>query len=168
MKLLLIPVFFILLRMWSLLQSIIQIEAGKSLTCTALLFFVHIGVSFLLLSMTRLLVQCIMLNRHSYRAFPLSLSLSPHLPQGIGDSGQGFANAILFALFTPKVRRYFLHQVFCLCLCRRAKIRGPINNRGNSNVYYRAVQSPNREHSRTDDDSHSKNTKINVLLDHSI
>ncbi len=40
--------------------------------------------------------------------------------QGIGDSGQGFANAILFVLFTPKVRRYFLHccknPVVC---CRR-------------------------------------------------
>lgn len=29
--------------------------------------------------------------------------------QGIGDSGQGFANAVLFVLFTPKVRRYFMH-----------------------------------------------------------
>lgn len=28
--------------------------------------------------------------------------------QGIGDSGQGFANAVLFVLFTPKVRRYFI------------------------------------------------------------
>lgn len=28
--------------------------------------------------------------------------------QGIGDSGQGFVNALLFCVFTPKVRKQFL------------------------------------------------------------
>ena len=45
MKLLFIPIFFILLRIWSLLLTIIEIEAGKHLSCTALLFFLHVGVS---------------------------------------------------------------------------------------------------------------------------
>ena len=45
MKLLFIPIFFILLRIWSLLLTIIEIEAGKPLHCKALLFFLHIGVS---------------------------------------------------------------------------------------------------------------------------
>ena len=47
--------------------------------------------------------------------FPVSPPLlPPPLPQGIGDSGQGFANAILFCLLTPKVRRYFLRHLCCL------------------------------------------------------
>ena len=174
MKLLLIPIFFILLRIWSLLQSIVQIEAGINLNCTTLLFFVHIGVS--------LLFCCWVHHKKSISKLTifmisLSLSLPPSLPlplsQGIGDSGQGFANAILFVLFTPKVRRYFLHWVFCSPLCRRARTRSPIIiNRGNSNIYYRAVQSPNSEHSGIDNyspDVLSRNTKIyphNFLLDH--
>jgi hypothetical protein len=45
MKLLFIPIFFILLRVWSLLLTIIEIEAGKPLSCAVLLFFLHVGVS---------------------------------------------------------------------------------------------------------------------------
>lgn len=33
--------------------------------------------------------------------------------QGIGDSGQGFTNAILFILFTKSVRNSFLRLVCC-------------------------------------------------------
>ncbi len=37
--------------------------------------------------------------------------------QGIGDSGQGFFNAILFVAFTPSVRKQFFS---CACFkCRR-------------------------------------------------
>ena len=42
--------------------------------------------------------------------------------QGIGDSGQGLANAILFVLFTPKVRRYFFIRPCVLC-CRPLRDR---------------------------------------------
>ena len=50
MKLLFIPIFFILLRIWSLLLTIIEIEAGKKLHCIPLLFFLHIGVSLLIVA----------------------------------------------------------------------------------------------------------------------
>ena len=46
MKLLFIPIFFILLRVWSLVLTVIEIEAGKSLSCPVVWFFIHIGVSF--------------------------------------------------------------------------------------------------------------------------
>ena len=46
LKILCIPIFFILLRVWSLVLTIIEIEAGVHLNCAALLFFLHIGVSF--------------------------------------------------------------------------------------------------------------------------
>ena len=46
MKILFIPIFFILLRIWSLVLTILEIEAGITLKCTTLLFFLHIGVSF--------------------------------------------------------------------------------------------------------------------------
>lgn len=49
------------------------------------------------------------------------ISLS-NLPQGIGDSGQGFVNALLFCLFTIKVREKFKTEVMRLyhcCCCRR-------------------------------------------------
>lgn len=45
LKLLLIPIFFILLRIWSLLFCIIVIEAHVHLNCVAILFFLHMGVS---------------------------------------------------------------------------------------------------------------------------
>ena len=107
----------------------------------------------------------------------LSLSLSPSLPllslQGIGDSGQGFANAILFVLFTPKVRRYFLRKIF---FCRSSKNRSSINNRGKSKVFYGAVQSGDSDYSKTelsDDeetpDAFSRDNEVNphsVLLNH--
>ena len=57
---------------------------------------------------------------------PSSSSLSPllpsPLPQGIGDSGQGFANGILFCLLTPKVRRYFLRHLCCCCLRKKKTV----------------------------------------------
>lgn len=34
-------------------------------------------------------------------------------PQGIGDSGQGFFNGILYVLFSYKVRSYLLHLMCC-------------------------------------------------------
>ena len=45
LKLLFIPIFFIVLRIWSLLLVIIEVEAHKRLNCAAILFFLHMGVS---------------------------------------------------------------------------------------------------------------------------
>ena len=45
LKLLFIPIFFILLRIWSLIFGIIEIEAHAHLNCAAVLFFLHMGVS---------------------------------------------------------------------------------------------------------------------------
>lgn len=44
--------------------------------------------------------------------FALTLCLVVLL-QGIGDSGQGFANAILFVVLTRKVRQHFLRCIRC-------------------------------------------------------
>ena len=43
-KLLFIPIIFILLRIWSLLFIIIDIEAPGNLPCPAVEFFLHMGV----------------------------------------------------------------------------------------------------------------------------
>ena len=43
-KLLFIPIIFILLRIWSLLFIIIDIEAPGNLSCHAVEFFLHMGV----------------------------------------------------------------------------------------------------------------------------
>lgn len=68
LKLLLVPVVFILLRMWSLLLTIIEVEARYNLPPLVVSIFLHIS--------------------------------------GVGDSGQGFANFILFCLFTPRVMKH--------------------------------------------------------------
>ncbi len=46
-KLIVIPIIFILLRIWSLLFVIIEVESGqnKPLNCTAIKFFLVMGVS---------------------------------------------------------------------------------------------------------------------------
>ncbi len=44
-KFLFIPIFFILLRIWSLLFLIIVVQAGYELHCGAIKFFIFIGVS---------------------------------------------------------------------------------------------------------------------------
>lgn len=48
MKLLFIPIIFILLRIWSLLFVIIEVEYGhdRPLNCTAIMFFLIMGVSW--------------------------------------------------------------------------------------------------------------------------
>lgn len=63
-------------------------------------------------------VECVfdLCKKHAHNT-----SLS-NLPQGIGDSGQGFVNALLFCLFTTKVREKFKTEVMRLyhcCRCRR-------------------------------------------------
>ena len=40
--------------------------------------------------------------------------------QGIGDSSQGFANAILFVIFTKSIREGFIQR----CICRKKKADG--------------------------------------------
>ena len=46
------------------------------------------------------------------------LLLPPLFPQGIGDSAQGFANAVLFVCFTKAVRDAFLRSIACKS-CRK-------------------------------------------------
>lgn len=47
-KLILIPVVFILLRIWSLLFVGLEVEGRVKLNCGAILFFLHIAVSIYL------------------------------------------------------------------------------------------------------------------------
>ena len=51
------------------------------------------------------------------------------LLQGIGDSSQGFANAILFVIFTKTIRDSFLK---CICCGKR-------DNNGNHDANYKGV-----------------------------
>ncbi len=44
-KLILIPIIFILLRIWSLLLVVIKVEMNVQLNCVVVLFFLHIGVN---------------------------------------------------------------------------------------------------------------------------
>jgi hypothetical protein len=44
-KLIFIPIVFLLLRVWSFLLTVIAIEAGRKLKCPTVWFFIHMGVS---------------------------------------------------------------------------------------------------------------------------
>ncbi len=46
-KLILIPIIFILLRIWSLLLVVIKVEMNVQLNCVVVLFFLHIGVNMM-------------------------------------------------------------------------------------------------------------------------
>lgn len=46
-KMIIIPIAFILLRVWSLVLIIITVEAGKKLDCAVIIFFLFIGVSYM-------------------------------------------------------------------------------------------------------------------------
>lgn len=113
----LIPIIFILLRIWSLLLVIIKVEMDVPLGCIAILFFLHIAVNMLaFLNLRKNFIPVLLHVQYYFMCSNICLYM-----QGIGDSGQGFANAILFVLFTPRVRRYF----FRLCIgcepCRRPR-----------------------------------------------
>ena len=45
MKLLFIPLFFILLRIWSLVYVVLAVEAKVHLSCTVRMFFIFVSVS---------------------------------------------------------------------------------------------------------------------------
>ena len=45
-KLMLIPVFFIFLRIWSLIFGFLVTDIGLDLSCRTVMFFIHINVSF--------------------------------------------------------------------------------------------------------------------------
>ena len=45
MQFLFVPFIFILLRIWSLLLTLIEVEGGVSLNCSTLFFFTYMGVS---------------------------------------------------------------------------------------------------------------------------
>lgn len=75
------------------------------------------------------------------------MCLSSHSLQGIGDSGQGAANAILFVLFTKKVRDQFL------CCCRRNKKDGNIQER--TGLLGEPQKTRNRVHSYSIEDPYT-------------
>ena len=66
----------------------------------------------------------IQLTFDSHLVYLLILSVS--VLQGIGDSGQGFANAVLFILFTRSVRTSFMSCIVC---CRKQKDNSDDNPR---------------------------------------
>ena len=103
-----------------------------------------------------------------------SSSLSPllpsPLPQGIGDSGQGFANAILFCLLTPKVRRYFLRHLCCCCLRKKtvAEEEDALSySTAGSTPLYGSVDIPNSDNSQArpfinGEDTYTKHAYLNT------
>lgn len=116
-KLLLIPIIFILLRIWSLLLVIIAVEAKYDLNCGAVKFFLYIS--------------------------------------GVGDSGQGFFNGILFVLFSHKVRSYFMN--LCIC-CKANSLRSVTLQSDQPNTFYNSFSSDVRQ-------SEDKETSDNDSID---
>jgi len=64
--------------------------------------------------------------------------------QAIGDSGQGFANGLLFGVFTSKVRTFYL-KLIASCTCRKestaslnfyGKIYDPTTTGATKEYYY--------------------------------
>ncbi|KAL5499672.1 hypothetical protein EMCRGX_G011128 [Ephydatia muelleri] len=108
LKLLMVPVVFILLRMWSLILTIIEVEAQHDLSPTAVSFFLHIS--------------------------------------GFGDSGQGFANSILFCVLTPRVRNY----LFKCC----------VSSRRTTLLVNRSTSSEARNRLSSSSDSKSKGSEL--------
>ena len=83
MKLVAIPIVFIVLRFWSFLLVEMTINSSEgTLSCTFVLTLLFLAVSSAIFTIT------------NFRK----------ILQGIGDSGQGFFNAIIFCAFNKRLR----------------------------------------------------------------
>lgn len=58
--------------------------------------------------------------------------------QGIGDSGQGFFNGILYVLFSYKVRSYLLHVLLC---CGRGSSQSTVSLSDQRAAFYGSFSS---------------------------
>jgi hypothetical protein len=73
--------------------------------------------------------------------------------QGVGDSGQGFFNGILYVLFSTKVRSYFLHMC---CCCGRGSGQGSVSLYSDRPTFYRSFSSEKRSEERESEDDGSE------------
>ena len=82
--------------------------------------------------------------------------------QGIGDSGQGFTNAILFIFFTKNVRRSFVR--FLCCKCRQPEEEATSSV---TNPTYTSIQTATQsdDDDDDDDDDESKPFYVAALLE---
>ena len=63
--------------------------------------------------------------------------------QGIGDSGQGAVNALLFVFFTKRVRQRLLHYLVCGCCSAQFKSQPfSVDVTGNVQNYYHTPSEP--------------------------
>jgi len=77
--------------------------------------FLLIPGAFLLLRIWSVILMFLVVYLQKIPPSPYSYILV--YAAGIGDSGQGFVNALLFCVFTPKVRK----KLLCMCCCCRAR-----------------------------------------------
>jgi len=82
--------------------------------------------------------------------------------QGIGDSGQGFTNAILFILFTKNVRKAFLN--FICCKCRAAREEETMSSGDGPNRSQVSVQTTSQNDDEDVDNDESKPFYVAALL----
>ncbi len=130
-KFILIPVMFIFLRVWSLIISILLDYVRVEVPPATLLALIYLAVRFspFLCAHTHTRThtgpllrgkppKCIIVISKAVLTLMHDTDYSVYSIQGIGDSGQGFFNAILFVAFTRSVRK----QLFgCACLKSRRK-----------------------------------------------
>lgn len=110
-KFILIPVMFIFLRVWTLVLNLLEIYLQirpRNIVPWAMNALLYLSVSFDLLTAYS---SSTVLNNPVLYAHTLS----------VGDSGQGFFNAILFVAFTHSVRKR-LFASLCLKLLKKEKI----------------------------------------------
>ena len=129
-KFVFIPVIFIGLRMWSCIDSW-TIFAGYKLDPNFWLnqIIIYCAVSACILNVNTELLYTACSYIKLVMSFSFAKRLCPHdhaYVQGIGDSGQGFANAILFVVLSKNVRDSFKR-----CL-KRKKSKWPEQLRGES------------------------------------
>ena len=107
-KLLAIPILFVVLRIWSFLLVQLTTNVSNTLPCGLMMVLLFLAVRQ---NHTKLpppppcfssLFPYCSLSVSSYCS---PVSLCSIILQGIGDSGQGFFNAIIFCLFNKKIRR---------------------------------------------------------------
>ena len=142
MKFLLIPLAFLLLRSGGMVVVIVYVYARVKTSKSVVYFLLYVAVSGTCGISDTFCTVCTHTCMHTHARMPVHMhvhtcthththththtltmceiliTIIPLFVQGIGDSGQGFVNAVLFCLFTAKVREKLKVAVKRLYYCR--------------------------------------------------